>query len=164
MCGCAEKLIGRCSDDQRLTLLKKLAPHIAAVSCQKHGSFSVQALMDTLHTGSQIHVLCEALRRDIVKIMTHSSGHFVILRFLQRFPYAATRFVDDAIVVPPPCHAPARPVTPRHAPSFPPIVLARCASCRSFLRQSYHLLVHLNLSTHRPTACRSARTITACAW
>ncbi len=55
--------------------------------------------MDTLHTSAQIYVLCEALKRDMVKIMTHSSGHFVVLRFLQRFPYSATKFVDEAIVV-----------------------------------------------------------------
>lgn len=33
-----------------------------------------------------------------MRILTHASGHFVVLRMLQRFPYESTKFVDDAIV------------------------------------------------------------------
>lgn len=68
------------------------------VACQKHGSFSVQALVDTLHTPAQIYTLVEAMRPDIMRIITHASGHFVVLRMLQRFPYGSTKFIDDAIV------------------------------------------------------------------
>jgi len=77
------------------------------VSCQKHGSFSVQALIDNIYASSegsatmeqrQVFVLVEALRKDIVRVITHASGHFVVLRMLQKFPYQATKFIDDAIL------------------------------------------------------------------
>jgi mRNA-binding protein PUF3 len=86
-----------CDDQQSLLLLQQLSTSIAAVACQKHGSFSVQALVDTLHTAAQIYSLVEALRKDIVRLITHPSGHFVVLRMLQRFPYSSTKFIDDAI-------------------------------------------------------------------
>ena len=93
-----EKLIAACSDEQCLALLQRLAPAIAVVACQKHGSFSVQALVDSLTTPAQVHTLVEAMKPDIMRILTHASGHFVVLRMLQRFPYQSTRFIDDAIV------------------------------------------------------------------
>jgi hypothetical protein len=93
-----EKLIQCCNDEQCLALLQRLAPAISMVACQKHGSFSVQALVDTLHTPAQIYTLVEAMRPDIMRIITHASGHFVVLRMLQRFPYGSTKFIDDAIV------------------------------------------------------------------
>jgi len=42
--------------------------------------------------------LVEALRKDIVRVIVHASGHFVVLRMLQKFPYHSTKFIDDAIV------------------------------------------------------------------
>ena len=92
-----EKLITLSTDEQCLTLLQRLAPAIAVVACQKHGSFSVQALVDTLHTPAQVYTLVESMKADIMRIITHASGHFVILRMLQRFPYNSTKFIDDAI-------------------------------------------------------------------
>jgi len=93
-----EKLILRCSEEDRLLILRKLAPSMSTVACQKHGSFSVQALMDSLTTPTQLSVLVESLKRQCVRMMTHASGHFVILRLLQRFSYASTKFIDEAIV------------------------------------------------------------------
>lgn len=92
------------------------------VACHKQGSFSIQAMMDTLHTGSlfsalcspfssshsffaccrfspaqQIELLINSLQQDVVRIITNSSGHFVVLRFLQRFPFPYTKFIHEAI-------------------------------------------------------------------
>jgi len=92
-----EKLIAACNDEQCLLLLQHLAPAIGVVACQKHGSFSVQALVDTLHTPAQVYTLVESMKPDIMRILTHASGHFVVLRMLQRFPYQSTKFIDDAI-------------------------------------------------------------------
>jgi len=93
-----EKLIAGCDAEQALTLLQRLAPSINIVACQKHGSFSVQALVDTLHTPAQIYTLVEAMKPDILRIITHASGHFVVLRMLQRFPYQSTKFIDECLI------------------------------------------------------------------
>lgn len=93
-----EKLIQYCNDEQNTTLLRKLSTSITAVACQKHGSFAVQALVDLLRTPDQLSLLVESVRKNVVKIITHSSGHFVILRMVQRLPYESTKFIDDAIL------------------------------------------------------------------
>ena len=92
-----EKLLQACDDEQCLALLQRLAPHVGVVACQKHGSFSVQALVDALHTPAQVYTLVEAMKPDVLRLVTHASGHFVVLRLLQRFPYQSTKFVDDAV-------------------------------------------------------------------
>eukprot|EP01083_Nonionella_stella_P089089 248560_1 len=93
-----EALLNHCNDEQRLVLLMNLARSIGAVACHKQGSFSIQAMMDCLRSQTQIGLLCDALNNDIQRIILNSSGHYVILRFLQRFGYPYTKFVHRAII------------------------------------------------------------------
>jgi hypothetical protein len=92
----AEKLVRRCNDEQLLELIKCLAPEIGVVACQKHGSFSVQALVETIRTQDHIDVFVEAMNDKLKTVLLHSSGHFVALRFLQRFPHHC-KFLLDCI-------------------------------------------------------------------
>jgi esterase/lipase superfamily enzyme len=41
-------------------------------------------------------MLVDALSPEIVRVMTHSSGHFVVLRMLQKLPYSATQFIGKS--------------------------------------------------------------------
>lgn len=93
-----EALFSRCDDEQKLILVMNLAPHIATVACHKQGSFSIQAMIDSLRTQTQIQVLVEALSKDVASIILNCSGHYVILRFLNRFGYPYTRFIHQAMV------------------------------------------------------------------
>lgn len=93
-----EALFAISDNEQRLFLVMNLAPSIAVVSCHKQGSFSIQAMMDTLQTQSQIEMLVEALSKHVMQIILNTSGHYVILRFLSKFGYPYTRFVHRALV------------------------------------------------------------------
>jgi len=93
-----EALFATSGDDQRLFLVMNLAPSIAVVSCHKQGSFSIQAMMDTLRSGPEIETLVEALSKHVMQIILNCSGHYVILRFLSKFGYPYTRFVHRALV------------------------------------------------------------------
>lgn len=93
-----EKLIALANREQCAVLCRALAPNFTSVACQKHGSFSVQALVDTIADKPDLHrILVDALAPEIVSMMTHTSGHFVVLRLLQKFPYSVTQFIDQAI-------------------------------------------------------------------
>jgi pumilio RNA-binding family len=81
-----EKLIRNCTVSQRIELLQALSLDIITVACHKQGSFSIQSLMDTLQSDEEIAALGHSLDKDMVRLITNSSGHFVILRFLQHFP------------------------------------------------------------------------------
>jgi hypothetical protein len=93
-----EALFAVSDNEQRLFLVMNLAPSIAVVSCHKQGSFSIQAMMDTLQTQSQIEMLVEALSKHVMQIILNCSGHYVILRFLSKFGWPYTRFVHRALV------------------------------------------------------------------
>merc|ERR1719193_1595393 len=93
-----EALFAISDNEQRLFLVMNLAPSIAVVSCHKQGSFSIQAMMDTLRSGPEIETLVEALSKHVMQIILNCSGHYVILRFLSKFGYPYTRFVHRALV------------------------------------------------------------------
>ena len=81
----AEKLVRKCSHTQLLRLIEALAPDMSVVACQKHGSFSIQALLDSITTREQVDAFVHAITPGIVPVILHSSGHFVVLKFLQNF-------------------------------------------------------------------------------
>ncbi len=49
--------------------------------------------MEVLQTEEELRALGDALSPELVRIITSPSGHFVILRFLQRFPLAQCPFI-----------------------------------------------------------------------
>jgi len=67
------------------------------VACHRHGSYSVQALLSSLHTPEETQLICDGLYDQVVKLISHASGHFVILRILRTFSFPQTKFVYDAI-------------------------------------------------------------------
>eukprot|EP00495_Collosphaeridae_sp_1-RS-2012_P001110 TRINITY_DN1204_c0_g1_i1.p1 TRINITY_DN1204_c0_g1~~TRINITY_DN1204_c0_g1_i1.p1 ORF type:complete len:133 (+),score=0.90 TRINITY_DN1204_c0_g1_i1:95-493(+) len=72
-------------DEQRLYLVGNLAPSIAIVSCHKQGSFSIQSIMESLKTQTEIEMIVEALSKHVMQIILNCSGHHVIIRFLSKF-------------------------------------------------------------------------------
>jgi len=85
-------------DEQRLYLVGNLAPSIAIVSCHKQGSFSIQSIMESLKTQTEIEMIVEALSKHVMQIILNCSGHHVIIRFLSKFGWPFTRFVHRALV------------------------------------------------------------------
>ncbi|ETO10775.1 hypothetical protein RFI_26601, partial [Reticulomyxa filosa] len=92
-----EALFNHCNDEQRIVLVDNLRESMVTVACHKQGSFSIQAMMDTLSTTDQKQYLIQGLQMDIKKIILNHSGHYVILRFLTRFKYPDTKFIFKAI-------------------------------------------------------------------
>jgi len=92
-----EALFTHCDDHERLVLVSNLSGHMPQVACHKQGSFSIQAMMDTLSTEEQIARLVDALNRDVKKIILNHSGHYVILRFLQRYDWPHSKFIHKSL-------------------------------------------------------------------
>jgi len=93
-----EALFHASGDEQRLYLVGNLAPQIALVSCHKQGSFSIQSIMESLRTQTEIEMIVEALSKHVMQIILNCSGHHVIIRFLSKFGWPFTRFVHRALV------------------------------------------------------------------
>lgn len=94
-----EALFQVCGEEERLALLVAAASMLSTCACHRQGSFSVQAMMDSISSNAQIQVLCDALTSDIHRLCVNTSGHYVVLRFLQRFSYPWTQFVHDSIAM-----------------------------------------------------------------
>ena len=85
-------------DHQRLILVANLSNDMPRLACHRQGSFSIQTMMDTLSTTEQLEYLEYSLNLDIKKIISKRSGHFVILKFLQRYDYPHSKFIHKALI------------------------------------------------------------------
>jgi hypothetical protein len=92
-----EKLMVLCSSEQIMYLVQVVSVSIDSVACQKHGSFSVQVLVDRLSSPEAIQALVDALKPNADHMICSASGHFVILHTMKKFNEEMTRFIDEAI-------------------------------------------------------------------
>ncbi|MES1915568.1 MAG: hypothetical protein MHM6MM_007494, partial [Cercozoa sp. M6MM] len=88
-----EALLKSCSAKERFVLLQELckdkAEQFSTVACHKQGSFSLQAAMSLLETEQEIEQVSHAIRSQLLVLVAHASGHYVVLRFLSHFPRRA---------------------------------------------------------------------------
>eukprot|EP00808_Paulinella_micropora_P029599 g58899.t1 len=104
-----EKLIALCGPEKNLELVERVAPDAAHVVCHRHGSFCIQALIGNIFVSSrgaaqyeaivqkQIDTLVLALESRFLRIVTNASGHFVVMRMLQKFSAASMKRLDETI-------------------------------------------------------------------
>lgn len=72
-----EKLMYRCDESCRIEILHLLTPLMIEVACHKQGSFSIQAIMDVLHSGLIfILFLCYNDRRGNCFIVIRSYARY----------------------------------------------------------------------------------------
>ncbi|ETO14552.1 hypothetical protein RFI_22816 [Reticulomyxa filosa] len=93
-----EALFAQASDLKKLEMLKIIEQDIGTVACHKQGSFSIQSLMETFTKSEQMDQLMKMLQLDIKNIILSNSGHFVILRYLQKYKFPWTRFIHKAMM------------------------------------------------------------------
>jgi hypothetical protein len=92
-----QKLFEVSSDTERSTLIDNLGLNISNIACHKQGSFSLQGMMDFISELSHIERVGEFLKPNLVRVIMSASGHYVILKFLQRFVFPYTRFIHESI-------------------------------------------------------------------
>jgi len=80
-----------CSVRQRLWMLQKLSPRIAAIACDKRGTHALQAMIGLLQTPEEQDMLMQALRCHIIPLCMDPNGTHVIQRLLY---YFEPRFTD----------------------------------------------------------------------
>ncbi|KAI3662541.1 hypothetical protein MP638_000651 [Amoeboaphelidium occidentale] len=73
-----QKLIERCSDQQRLRIIEACAPQLASIGVHKNGTWVVQKMMDFAKTSSQIHMLLNNLMPYTPSLMMDPFGNYVI--------------------------------------------------------------------------------------
>jgi len=93
-----QKLLEKCSDEQRLEVLKRVAANneLVNVSLNTHGTRAVQKLIETLSSPEQVQIVIKALEPGVVSLIKDLNGNHVVQRCLQRLGPRDSQFVYDA--------------------------------------------------------------------
>ena len=80
-----QKLLDRCSEEQRLAVLQRAAERkeLVTVALNTHGTRAVQKLIETLTSHEQVQLVIDALRPGVVSLIRDLNGNHVIQRCLQ---------------------------------------------------------------------------------
>jgi hypothetical protein len=93
-----QKLLDRCSEEQRLQVLKATASNgdLVSAALNTHGTRAVQKLIETLTTREQTQLVVDSLSPGVVNLIRDLNGNHVIQRCLQRLGPVETQFIYDA--------------------------------------------------------------------
>jgi len=93
-----QKLLDRCTDDQRLQILQRVSQgsDLTNVSLNTHGTRAVQKLVETISTPEQTNLVVDALKPGVVQLIKDLNGNHVVQRCLQRLGAADAQFIYDA--------------------------------------------------------------------
>ena len=95
-----QKMLDRCSEEQRLDVLKRIGERgdLVGVALNTHGTRAVQKLIETLAGKEQIEIVTEALRPGVVSLIKDLNGNHVVQRCLQRLGPEDSQFIYDAAI------------------------------------------------------------------
>jgi hypothetical protein len=93
-----QKLLDRCSEEQRLRVLERVAEQgqLVSVALNTHGTRAVQKLIETLTCKEQRVIAIEALKPGVVSLIKDLNGNHVVQRCLQRLGPEDSQFIYDA--------------------------------------------------------------------
>jgi hypothetical protein len=93
-----QKILEKCSDSERLTIIRAVSPKLVSSALNLHGTRSVQKVVEMCSfDGSAATCVTKALAPQAARLCIDANGNHVIQRVLQRLPHAHARFVFDAV-------------------------------------------------------------------
>ncbi|KAI8061607.1 armadillo-type protein [Gongronella butleri] len=92
-----QKLLERCDNEQRDTIVAIVAPEIVNISLNMHGTRAVQKLIEFLSTPEQIRMVTNALNPSVVPLIKDLNGNHVIQKCLHRLSEEHRQFIYDAV-------------------------------------------------------------------
>jgi len=93
-----QKLLDRCSEEQRTEVVKAVAEkgELVEIALSTHGTRAVQKLIETLTTKEQRTLAIQALKPGVVSLIKDLNGNHVVQRCLQRLGPDDSQFIYDA--------------------------------------------------------------------
>ncbi|KAG8885976.1 hypothetical protein FRB97_008514 [Tulasnella sp. 331] len=92
-----QKLFEKCSYGPRITMLERLAPHLATIGIHKNGTWAAQKIIDCATTREEHTILAQHLRPFCPPLMLDQFGNYVVQCCL-RFGSPTNEFIIDAVV------------------------------------------------------------------
>lgn len=91
-----QKVMEKSNEEQRLLLIKKVAPLMAPLGVHKNGTWAIQKIIDVAKRTDQMEVIVEALRPFAPALLLDQFGNYVIQCCL-RLGVEQNQFIFDAI-------------------------------------------------------------------
>ncbi|KAI8064339.1 armadillo-type protein [Gilbertella persicaria] len=92
-----QKILERCSHEQRTIIVETVAPDLVKIALNMHGTRAVQKLIECLSTSKQIKAVTRALDSNVVTLIKDLNGNHVIQKCLHRLSSENNQFIYDAV-------------------------------------------------------------------
>lgn len=93
-----QRLFEKCSEDTKTKMLKRIAPHLAAISIHKNGTWATQKIIDLAKTTEQIDLIRKHLKPYIPPLLLDQFGNYAVQCCLRLGEPENTQFIFDAMV------------------------------------------------------------------
>ncbi|KAI8390844.1 uncharacterized protein BYT42DRAFT_610120 [Radiomyces spectabilis] len=92
-----QKLFEFCSESTKETMLKKIAPFLAAIGIHKNGTWAAQKIIDYANTSVQADLVCTHVAPYVPLLLLDQFGNYVVQCCLQ-MDHKRNQYIFDAIV------------------------------------------------------------------
>ncbi|CAG8465443.1 5722_t:CDS:2 [Paraglomus occultum] len=92
-----QKLFERCTENTKLKMLEKIAPHMATIGIHKNGTWAAQKIIDCAKHPSQMHLITSNVRPYTPPLLLDQFGNYVVQCCLRLGP-TRNQFIFDAMV------------------------------------------------------------------
>ncbi|CAO0802959.1 unnamed protein product [Mucor circinelloides] len=92
-----QKLLERCDDTQRTSIVDVIAPEFLKICLSMHGTRAVQKLIEFLSTKRQIQAVIAALEPNVVALIKDLNGNHVIQKCLHKLSPEHNQFIYDTV-------------------------------------------------------------------
>ncbi|KAL9552419.1 hypothetical protein MBANPS3_003771 [Mucor bainieri] len=92
-----QKLLERCDDSQRTSIVDVIAPEFLKICLSMHGTRAVQKLIEFLSTKRQIQAVIVALKPNVVALIKDLNGNHVIQKCLHKLSPEHNQFIYDTV-------------------------------------------------------------------
>ncbi|KAL0076651.1 armadillo-type protein [Phycomyces blakesleeanus] len=73
-----QRLFEKCSEKTKTIMLEKVAPHLAAISVHKNGTWAAQKIIETVRSPTHIQLVCQHLKPYIPPLLLDPFGNYAV--------------------------------------------------------------------------------------
>jgi len=96
-----QKLMLKCSLEQRRMIVESMAPNLVRISCDIHGTRAVQKLIGILAKGGvhqvDLGLVINAMREHVVELIRNLNGNHVVQACLHNLTSESNQFIYDSV-------------------------------------------------------------------
>lgn len=92
-----QRLFEKCTEETKTKMLERIAPHLAAISIHKNGTWATQKIIDLAKTPEQIQLISRYLKPYIPPLLLDQFGNYAVQCCL-RLGSDKTQFIFDSMV------------------------------------------------------------------